>query len=323
MLFLDWTRKNQLSVVLLGHTLDDNAETIMMKLIRGSGIDGLAGISKNKKINNLAICRPLLNTRREDLRQYLRFKNTSWIDEPSNFDERFKRIEVRNFLPQLSDIGLTANKLVALANHMTRAKDALNFEVLTFVKQYVQQKIWGDLEIKLNEFLKIPKEYQVRLLSAALRWISTKVYRPRFHSLDRLLNAIIDGRLGKGACLMGCVIKCEGEILKLSREFSAISSPTLVTEPKFVWDQKWQLEVDSKKLNIVMVGPLGKAGLRHIEKIKIINKITNVPNAALICSVAMFENDKPSCIPIICYGSGLTSKISGGPKSFLNFLLTY
>ena len=72
-------------------------------------------------------------------------KKVTWIDEPSNFDERFERIKVRNFLPSLSDVGLTSKKLVKLASHMSRAKEALNWQVSNFARQHVQQSIWGDL----------------------------------------------------------------------------------------------------------------------------------------------------------------------------------
>ena len=318
-LLLEWTKKQKLSVVLLGHTLDDNAETIVIKLIRGSGIDGLAGIEKNIKINGLNIFRPLINTPREDLRSYLRVKKITWIDEPSNFDERFERIKVRNFLPSLSGVGLTPKKLVKLASHMRRAKEALNWQVSNFARQHVQQTIWGDLEINLNEFVKIPKEHQFRLLSSGLRWISGKVYKPRFQSLERLLNAITSRKLGKSMSLMGCIIKYDGNWLKLSREFSAISRPSLALEPNFVWEKKWQIKVDLEKLNIAIVGPLGKNGL---EQIGGYNRI-KIPQKSLICSVAMFENEKLLCVPIISYGSGLKCYMIDGDESFLKFLLAY
>jgi len=318
-LLLEWTNKQKLSVVLLGHTLDDNAETIIIKLIRGSGVDGLAGIEKNKNINGLNIFRPLINISRDDLRRYLQVKKVTWIDEPSNFDERFERIKVRNFLPSLSDIGLTSKKLVKLASHMSRAKEALNWHVSNFARQHVQQTIWGDLSINFDEFIKIPREYQFRLLSSGLRWISGKVHKPRFQSLERLLNAITSRKLGKSMTLMGCIIKYDGNWIKLTREFSAISKPSIVLEPNFVWEKKWQIEIDLEQLNVATVGPVGKNGLEQIRRY---NK-QNLPEKALICSVAMFDNENLLCVPIVSYGSGLKCYMIGGDKSFLKFLLAY
>ena len=318
-LFTEWITKKKLCLVMLGHTLDDNAETIMIRLIRGSGIDGLTGISKTKKLNGLDIFRPLLSFSRKDLRSYLQVKNTRWIDEPSNFDERFERIKIRNVLPQLSKIGLTPIKFVALANHMARAKDAINSEVVTFTRLNVIQRPWGDLEIGHYVFTGIPEEYQLRLLSEALRWISGSIYRPRFSSLERLLKNIRDEKLGLGVCLMGCIIKYKEKKIIFSREFSAIENRISITKDSFIWENRWKLEVHPKKVNNALIGPLGKDGLKKVLK----NNDTEVPTSALICSVAMFEGGHVSCVPILSFGTGLTSTLIGGTDSFLNFLLTY
>ena len=318
-LLSNWMLRNALSIVLLGHTLDDNAETIMIRLSRGSGIDGLTGMSHIKKFENLIIFRPLLKVSRDDLRQYLREKKISWIDEPSNLDDSFQRIKMRNLQPKLSDVGLTPNRLVALANHMTRAKEALNFEVKSFAKTYVQQRPWGDLEIEYKAFLQVPREYQVRLLSAALLWISGKVYRPRFNSLERLLDAIINQGDFQGMCLMGCIVKCDQRKVLLTREFSAVPNPMIIHKNIFVWDNRWRVKAKLEKINYAEVGPLGKDGLMQIET----TTKFEVPIAALISSVAMFENGYVSCIPAIGFGSGLKCQLVNGSESFFNFLLTY
>jgi hypothetical protein len=118
---------------------------------------------------------------------------------------------------------------------------------------------------------------------------------------------------------MGCIIKYDGNCLKLSREFSAISKPSIVLKSNFVWEKKWQIYVDLEKLNVATVGPVGKNGLELIRRY---NRI-NVPEKALICSVAMFENENLLCVPIVSYGSGLKCYMIGGDKSFLKFLLAY
>ena len=119
--------------------------------------------------------------------------------------------------------------------------------------------------------------------------------------------------------LMGCIIEYDGNWLKLSRELSAISKPSIVLEPNFVWEKKWQIEVDLERLNIATVGPVGKNGLEQLEGY---NRI-NVPQNALLCSVAMFENENLLCVPIVSYGSGLRCYMIGGDKSFFKFLQAY
>ena len=318
-LLTQWATENNLSVVLLGHTLEDNAETIMIRLIRGSGIDGLTGISKSIKINNLAIFRPLLEISRENLRNYLTFKNVTWIDEPSNLDERFQRVKIRKLFPQLLDLGLTPSKLVGIAQHMARAKEAINSEVLGFARNSVKQKAWGDLEIDQEAFMELSAEYQFRLLSAALRWISGNVYRPRLRSLKMLLNSLIEPEKFSGFSLMGCIIKCRRGTIVLTREFSALPKQQTIQKTEFIWDKKWNVKVDPCTVSLLMIGPLGQNGLAQI---KMENR-GSIPFNALKTSVALFKKDQVHCVPMLSYGSGLSVELVGGPASFLNFLATY
>ncbi|MEM8699192.1 MAG: tRNA lysidine(34) synthetase TilS, partial [Pseudomonadota bacterium] len=85
-LLTDWARAHRLSAVLLGHTMDDQAETVLMRLERGSGADGLAGMAARVEIGGMVWLRPLLDLRRADLRDLLRAEGLDWTEDPSNQD---------------------------------------------------------------------------------------------------------------------------------------------------------------------------------------------------------------------------------------------
>ena len=313
-----WAVDKNLTTVLFGHTLEDNAETLLIRLSRGSGIDGLTGMRQSKNINNLQIFRPLLKVSRNDLRSFLSIRKVNWIDEPSNFDERFHRVRIRNSLPQLANLGLTTYRLIALAEHMSRAREALNLGVLNFARVYVQQMPWGDLEIEQEAFVELSREYQLRLLAASLRWISSRIYRPRFESLKRLLNSIVTKPGNYRASLMGCIVNCRRKKIILSREFAAVPKRQIVVKSKFIWDKKWSLEVDPTKINHSMVGPLGEIGINGIK----IKDRKDIPVDALKSSFALFEKNEVMCVPILSYGTGIRGELLGGSDSFLNFLST-
>ena len=226
---------------------------------------------------------------------------------------------MRKLLPKLSEVGLSAEKLISLASHMARAKEALDLEVLSFARIYVKQQPWGGLEIQYAPFIALCSEYQFRLLSAALRWISGNIYRPRFKGLKKLTSLISECGDFNGVSLMGCIIKCNKEKVVLNREYVAISSCKAVRDPSFIWDKKWHVTVDPSKIEHGVVGPLGKSGLSQLE----IKKNSKIPISALISSVALFQNKKVVCLPVLSYGEGLTSEIIGGTESFLNFLSAY
>lgn len=82
--------------ILTAHTLDDQAETVLMKLLRGAWLEGLAGISPVLKLPAGEILRPLLATRRDDLRSFLIERNQPWREDSSNADERFTRNRLRH-----------------------------------------------------------------------------------------------------------------------------------------------------------------------------------------------------------------------------------
>lgn len=90
------------SAVLTAHTLDDQAETVLMKLLRGAWLEGLSGIAPSLEVPGGRILRPLLGVRRERLRQYLRERKQEWREDSSNADEAFTRNRLRaSVLPML------------------------------------------------------------------------------------------------------------------------------------------------------------------------------------------------------------------------------
>lgn len=93
-----WCVQNHVPILLTGHTADDQAETVLMRKSRTSSAASLAGIWPERDWNGVRVVRPLLNLRRQDLRNFLKSRNQDWINDPSNEDERFERVRVRQKL---------------------------------------------------------------------------------------------------------------------------------------------------------------------------------------------------------------------------------
>jgi len=98
-LIADWARGRGIGDVALGHTLDDQAETVLLRLARGSGVDGLAAMAAVAEGDGVRWHRPLLGIGRGALRDWLRGEGVAWIDDPSNEDPRFDRVRVRAASP--------------------------------------------------------------------------------------------------------------------------------------------------------------------------------------------------------------------------------
>ncbi len=315
----DWAISQKLSGVLLGHTLDDNVETFILRLIRGSGVDGLAGISPDRFINGVRIFRPLLNFSRNTLQQYLETKGYTWVDDPSNRDRRFDRVKVRQILSELQGLGLSKKRLLTTANHMRRAQDFLTRETFRMSERCVRQEVWGGLSISLEPFLEISKEIQLRILSAGLMWVSGKVYKPRYENMDRLLTSILDREINSSRSLMGVLVREERHNILLIRDFSALSDVRLHTNSEIQWDGRWQITLNLHNPSGYNIGPIAKKGLMSIGKYG----NYKIPKFALMSSVGLFKDDNLVCAPIISFGVGMNAEIIGGDQAFKNYLHAY
>ncbi len=107
------------------HTLDDQAETVLFRLIRGSGVGGLAGIPAERALEDVELLRPLLGLPKTALIEQCRRAGISFAEDPSNRDPRFARARLRALLPALAEEGLDAAALARLAARMARAEAAL------------------------------------------------------------------------------------------------------------------------------------------------------------------------------------------------------
>ncbi|HEX5243924.1 MAG TPA: tRNA lysidine(34) synthetase TilS [Tepidisphaeraceae bacterium] len=119
-LFGDVVRDYRLSGVILAHHADDQAETILHRMLRGASAANLGGMRFQSKVGGLTILRPLLQTRRAALREYLRSIGQSWREDPSNESDRYARNRIRKTLKTNDE--LTADLLaISQASHRLRA----------------------------------------------------------------------------------------------------------------------------------------------------------------------------------------------------------
>lgn len=114
------------TAIVTAHTLDDQAETLLMRMAAGSGLAGLAGMAPRSAVNGVVLARPLLGVGKSRLVATCGARKLSFVRDPSNDDPRFTRIRWRGLLPELAATGLTAGRLGQLAHRLARADEALD-----------------------------------------------------------------------------------------------------------------------------------------------------------------------------------------------------
>ncbi|MDE2181962.1 MAG: tRNA lysidine(34) synthetase TilS [Alphaproteobacteria bacterium] len=203
-----WADKAKIGAVYVAHTQDDQAETFLLRLARGSGVDGLAAMRAvsgypDGMFPNLVVARPLLCFTRQELRNYLTRLAHPWLEDPMNADPRFPRARLRQLWPVLEELGLRTGRIADAAEHLGRAREALDTARDAVIARSCRVTERGIL-VDSAALTAAPRELGLRALATVLMTVSKAPYRPRFERLERLFDAIRFDDIGGGRTLHGC-----------------------------------------------------------------------------------------------------------------------
>ncbi len=204
-----WCEAYKVSNLFVGHTADDQAETFLLRLGRGSGVDGLSGMRARAPLplaefGAIQLIRPLLDVSRSELRAYLKALGAKWIEDPMNQEDRFARVKIRRALSALDAAGLPVSRITQAASHLARAREALDAAAEDFVNRHARLER-GRALLDGARLADIPREIALRALVAILRSVGGTFYRPRFERSEALLDAILSGNFA-ARTLSGCRI---------------------------------------------------------------------------------------------------------------------
>ncbi|MFC0199559.1 tRNA lysidine(34) synthetase TilS [Paracoccus rhizosphaerae] len=226
-----WASDSDLPAVALGHTADDVAETLIMRLARGSGIDGLAAMAEWRDAFGMRWLRPMLSAGRADLRDWLGGQRIAWIDDPSNENTDFDRVRVRRAIAAL---GLDVAGLARSAAHIAEARDAVADFALLASGDVAADR--GSLSLPRGPFRDAPAEVRRRLLVAACRWVTGAAYPPRRTALLHAMHGVM---AQTRVTVDGAMILTDRDRLRIIREPAAALRAGAATGA--VWDRRWRI----------------------------------------------------------------------------------
>lgn len=186
-----WAEERGLEAIATGHHADDQAETLLMRLARGSGVKGLAGMRRRSISpgSHTPLIRPLLTWRRSELEGLCGAADLDPLTDPSNSDERFERVRVRHVLRDLD--WLDPQALARSATNLGDADSALEWAARNEWKHSVSERR-GAITFRTGE---IPAEIVRRIVSRAIRKLATEGEAElRGPELGRLIDALAEGQ---------------------------------------------------------------------------------------------------------------------------------
>lgn len=314
-LMADWARQHGVPVMALGHTANDQAETVLMRLARRSGVDGLAGMAARHVAHGIDWIRPLLGIERQTLRDYLVSHGVGWTEDPSNDDIGFDRIKARRALVDLGALGIDVDTLTTVAHNMAEARKALNWQTFLVAREFACVDA-GAVVLCARKLGTQPNEIRRRLLVHAISWISGKGYPPRREAVAALLRALAEG---SGSTLDGCQVTMHQDQVWIFREYRVVSQTRC--SPCELWDGRWRLHGTHPMpaREGLEVRALGEDGLTRIANWR----ETLRPRALLLGSPSVWQGDDLIAAPAAQPDGTWRAELDGGEEPFFAGLLSH
>lgn len=197
-LLVQQAREAGASHLATAHTQDDQAETVLMRLARGSGLSGLAGMRRERNRDGIRHVRPLLDWPKSSLLELCRAEGWPFASDPSNADERFARVRWRKLMPLLAAEGLTAGRLARLSERMRRADEALGIKAREALDRAGPVSGDGEFSFQAQSLADEPFEIALRMLEQALAEVGLGLGNSRLHRLEACTERLREaGRAGE------------------------------------------------------------------------------------------------------------------------------
>ncbi len=216
-LLLKTAKKLKIKNILLGHHMDDLIENFFIRFIRGSGLNGLVSLKKKTKVDDINLIRPLLNFKKKDLIYITNYVFGFYVKDPSNKDDKFKRVKIRKFLTQLEKEGLDTDKFFLTIKNLQSSNQTIKFYTSENLKKnvtYLERK--QSVALK-QDFFYNSKEVVFRSFTKIVKAIGQKYYPTRGKKIDRVIK-LINSKSNFKVTLGGCIVKKVNETVLLSKE---------------------------------------------------------------------------------------------------------
>lgn len=199
-------KKKKISYLFLGHQLGDVAENFLIRLFRGSGLDGLSTMAEASEAFGIKLVRPLLNFEKSDLEKYLRAKKIKWFEDESNLDEKFLRNKIRNFFATFEERNLIHKRIKNASDEIARMRDLFDSLMMAEAMQILQFLDGEYFLIDHKKFQKLDEKFALKILALVAMEVSGKKYKPRMKDLINCYEYLLKNSKIKPRNFYGCEI---------------------------------------------------------------------------------------------------------------------
>jgi len=228
-------------VLLTAHHRDDQAETVLMRLAHGSGIEGLKGMAPASIVEGIAVHRLLLGCDPAHLKSLVEAAGLTPASDPSNDDAHYERVRWRKALPGLAELGLDADTIVQFAQRMAEADLAIGQMADARFADLVTLDGFGSARIEHGAFRALTPAVAVRVLGRVLNIVGGRQKPRALGIVERLQQSLFGGEMAKAVTALGCVVRTQKADIVIAREpgRSVPADAALAPRSELVWDERF------------------------------------------------------------------------------------
>lgn len=299
-LLLTHCRQNRIPYLLTAHQSDDQAETLLMRFLKGSDVMGLAGIPVISSQDDICLVRPLLQFSKEELIDFLHIYNIPFVEDPSNKKDLYLRNRLRHFLQQ-EKIPLT--RFSTLASKFAKTRSYFENQIDTFLHNHVKSDDAGYLSFPTSSFKNLHPLVAEKTLTRLLMIIGDDQYPPRSDSVERLLSKMTSNRF-ETSTLNGCEIFEKKDLFYITREIRKITCASFL-QNEGLFDDRFSVILSKTPLNI----DLNDLEIRYLNQEDISVLKTQLSDSSLEIIppflrqklIGIFSQKNLVSVPQVCY----------------------
>ena len=275
----DYMARHGMRTLLVAHTRDDQAETLLMRLARGSGVDGLAAMAPATCVRRRAggeavrLVRPLLSVSKVRLRATLEARGMAWMEDASNDQPTFERTRWRRARSDLEALGLASELLARSAGRLQRARAALEAITDGYCTAHagvVRTDPCGAFRIDRQRLRQVPEEIALRLIGRCITAAGGGMEPVPLAGLEPVVARVWGAGPGEADghwTLARAKITAAGAAVAIEREPGRLPLPTMTVAAgaKMLWDGRFLVEIAAGFAGKLKLGALGPAGVAALK----------------------------------------------------------
>lgn len=294
---LRWCKENGVLHLLVAHHANDQQETVLMRLVRGSGLHGLTAMSMVGYRQEVRIIRPLLEVTKEECKAFLESLGQAWVEDPSNAKSDYARNRLRHNISFLQSEGWSVERSIRLVDNLRRSEAFVQRNMVQWMVQHVMLHAAGVVSFSKVQFDTLDEELRLRVITHCLSCINSDDSLPRFNDVEALNAALMCADGFSARTLNGCYVLVDNfaNNIIFCRELSRMAlEEVLENDVVTVWDNSYHVKICGDGGDVCKVAPLGVHGVTVLRKQKV--RLPRLPVEVLRVFPAIWLGEGVDCV---------------------------